>query len=121
MTRSEAILAREHDLPPKWDGVEVEWRGWEPPLQPTFRPHVPPCCCEQCGSDKHPALNQGLMAARPGGARLLRLVAFRCADCGVDVIRETSRRQRFGDSPEWWVLDESDYGAEGSTSPEGRA
>ena len=128
-------LAREHDLPPKWEGLAVLWRGWEAGL----RNHVIICpppktpeCCAACGSFEEPVTNRGLVAValflthdqlraeeenrkRLGSLAhkrkpraLYRLFAHRCPDCKHDVVWDT-------DTDDWWDLDHTDYGPDGST------
>jgi hypothetical protein len=128
------VLAREFDLPPKWDGLlVVKWTPWEaqtpaficPP--PKTRP-----CCPGCGSPEPSVVCRGMVALRPDLTReqweyeeenrarlgklahkrknvaLWRLHAFRCQDCRLDSVCDT-------DTDEWWDLDHTDYGPEGST------
>lgn len=127
-------LAREFDLPPKWNDCIVQWRGWEP--EPTVllcrrgKP-APRDCCSVCASPHPPVVNRGLVANSPlitpamlkrnedNRARLgalahkdaplahWRLYAYRCQDCRHDVVWDT-------DTDEWWDLDHTDYGPEGS-------
>ncbi|WP_426243723.1 hypothetical protein [Nocardioides sp. LHG3406-4] len=132
-------MLRVHDLPPTWDGLAVLWSGWEyaspglficpPPLREV---------CEGCGLPTtergFPAwsTNRGLVAvsavlthddlryeeenrARLGALAhrrkpraLFRLHAFRCHSCSLDDIWDT-------DTDEWWTLDHTDYGDDGST------
>ena len=44
-------LLREHDLPPKWDGLAVLWKGWEyvPPTSMTMFHSSGRDVCEGCG------------------------------------------------------------------------
>lgn len=104
-----------HPLPVAWDGREVKWSRWD------SSEHIIVCGsrneprCE-CGSTRHPFTAVGLRAADTGPGRFARrhalrdLHAFRCPDCGqVDVWDM--------DSNEWWTLDESDYGRNGSVPP----
>lgn len=126
-------LAREFDLPPKWNGLLVSWSGWEPQIPATICP--PPKtrdCCSACASPHPPATNRGYVATSPlvtpamlrrneeqraalplrerhhvPSLALFRLHAFRCQDCRHDVVWDT-------DTDEWWDLDHTDYGPEGS-------
>lgn len=120
-----------HDLPPRWDGTPVAWRGWE-----SFEAFV--CgprraACESCGSLEQPTLNMGLVGDDPtmtpedvrrddeavklaystGHRRerhsWIQLTAFRCAECGADSIVD--------DDGVVWTLDLSDYGDAGSEPP----
>ena len=118
-----------NDLPPRWDGFAVVWRGWTSPLVISCR-RLPGDRCVQCGGDKAPSVNVGLAAtdetmthrqvvdhdkaAQLGAGRVQRrawrsLMAMRCPDCGHDQVRD-------GEGT-WWDLDPSDYTDEGSTSP----
>lgn len=68
-----------HDLPPRWDGFAVAWRGWEERPSPTFicgepddvcgscgrGDHAWSNACERCGSDKPPSSNVGLIGDDP--------------------------------------------------------
>lgn len=132
-------LLREHDLPPRWDGLAAVWDGWHmPPADPVFI--CPPravhaSCCEGCGSTATQPMNRGRVARVPAvthdrirevdaardrlpagqrhripGKALHRLVAFRCPDCQLDVVWDMDTR-------EWWTLDHTDYGSEGSVTP----
>lgn len=127
-------MLREHDLPPKWDGRVVLWEGWRDPdrgvlfiCPPSRQRHV----CEGCGSTQEWVSNRGRVAVWAslthddlraddenrrllGGAAhkrkprsLWRLYAYRCPDCRLDTVWDT-------DTDEWFTLDHTDYGAEGS-------
>lgn len=100
-------------LPVRWDGAPVEWTEWNteqvflcPPPQP--RP------CPGCGLIRPRSMCRGIRK-RPGH-RLNRfgraeyyraLFAYRCSACGRDEVHESG-------STEWWVLDDTDYGPDGS-------
>lgn len=103
-----------HPLPAAWDGREVKWSRWDSTDRIIICP--PPKSRCDCGSTRAPFIAVGLRAADAGPGRFARrhalrdLHACRCPDCGqVDVWDM--------DSDEWWTLDESDYGPEGSTPP----
>ena len=112
---------RAHDLPPTWDGFEVEWRGWvTAPAMMHICPPRKPEACQACGSLAVPVINHGRLYAKPsevlrpiGKARLGKLkvgawlTAFRCTDCRHDTVLESPAARL-------WVLDESDYAADGS-------
>lgn len=51
----------------------------------------------------------GAAAYRRKNLALWRLHAFRCTDCKHDVVWDR-------DTDEWWTLDHTDYGDEGSTA-----
>lgn len=128
------IAAQVRDLPPKWDGQAVEWRGWTHGNSTNVL-HSPRERCEGCGSENEPSVNPGITDPRPGetytydpikktrtgreyigqpktvtAGRWVRIVAFRCPDCHRDEVWDKR-------TDEWWTLDESDYGAEGSVDP----
>jgi len=128
-------LAREFDLPPKWNGLLVSWNGWEPQI-PAFvcgpGARKQRDCCSACASPHEPAINRGYVATSPlttpamlrrneeqrdrlplgqrhkvPSLALFRLHAYRCQDCRHDVVWDH-------DTDEWWDLDHTDYGPEGS-------
>ncbi len=108
-TRLQVVAAgRDHDLPPRWDGVAVTWGPWTA-LLTSMRFHDPlGHACRACGQvDDEPHIATG----RPSGADpepgALRLTAFRCPGCGHDQVLDADG--------ELWDLDESDYIAMGST------
>lgn len=138
-------VSKLHHLPPKWDGRVVEWRGWEvlhTSADAGGRRHGGPAeACEGCGSVGKHASNLGVLYplagetttqplykrtkpkgnGRPGTLYqagehevpvkpTIQLFAFRCPDCGLDSVWDMR-------TDEWWVLDESDYGPDGSTDP----
>lgn len=121
-----------HDLPPRWDGYPVMWRGWQS-LTGHICGRAERACCERCGSVEYPTINVGLVGDDPDmtptdvehddqAVRLayqmrrrrkrrswIRLTAFRCVECGADNVVD-------GDGVSW-NLDLSDYGDAGSTEP----
>lgn len=128
-----------HDLPPRWDGRVALWRGWEY-QQPAFVcPPPTPTVCERCGTphghrgfptqsvnrarvalsvtttlvdiEAHDEnrLRLGVLAHKRKPIALWRLHAFRCPSCKMDTIWDI-------DTDEWWNLDESDYGDDGSVA-----
>lgn len=106
---------REHDLPPSCDGIAVEWLGWQ--ILPTHvficgRGRPEPDCCRACGSLTPSVINRGVRRVHLGGKdRVLAvLMAYRCPDCRHDAVHE------HGDD-QWWDLDHTDYGDEGSNNP----
>lgn len=139
MARDLLVELREHDLPPRWDGLAVVWDGWR--VDAGIDGHVficpppKPQCCAGCGSmapnvsnrgrvARVPAVTHASIAANdearnrlPAGERhqvkpkaLYRLHAFRCPDCFLDVVWDT-------ETDETWTLDHTDYGDEGSVAP----
>ncbi|XBB66883.1 hypothetical protein ABFU82_22665 [Nocardioides sp. WV_118_6] len=116
ITRSD----RTHDLPPAWDGLPVEWRGWIAAAT-TLSYHLPleETACRRCGSLNEQLLNVGVIDHGPrGDARdpeeprhHVRLFAFRCPDCRHDQVLDQ-------DDDQLWDLDETDYGDDGSVPPD---
>ncbi|MDP9820403.1 hypothetical protein [Nocardioides massiliensis] len=133
-------LLREHDLPPRWDGRAVVWEGWEYAPITTLHLHMRPDVCEGCGMPTMErgfpcwSTNKGLRAdsarlthddyraEEEARARLpfrvkgkmprywwIELHAFRCHHCQLDTVWDTA-------TDEWWVLDHTDYGDDGSVS-----
>lgn len=119
------LWPRTHDLPPRWDGLQVQWEGWRdigaificpPPKRPER--------CPFCASDQAPRINFGRIWTDPatapaaiGKARLHNgrhlvgtLTAFRCPDCNRDRVLDS-----IGSSGKWWDLDETDYTDDGSS------
>lgn len=127
-------LARKHDLPPRWDGCITTWRGWEPLPIAHICPPPKRRCCSGCGSAEEPVLNVGTVCHSPrtthaelrhdaeNRKRLrrlaykrpllatMRLYAFRCQDCRADEVWDRK-------TDEWWTLDHTDYGDNGSVAP----
>lgn len=112
---------REHDLPPRWDGLPVEWDEWEdtggmficpPPKHPAR--------CGKCGSTRPRRICTGRLWTDPatappaiGRARMRRgrhlvgmMSASRCPDCQHDTVRDPQGQE--------WDLDSTDYTDEGS-------
>lgn len=127
-------------LPPRWDGRRVDWRGWE-----SIHAHVCPptriAPCEGCGHVAAQPFNHGLLYPLPGETitqplykrthpkkngrpgtlyqagehdvpvkPAYLLTAYRCPNCQLDTVWDKR-------TDEWWVLDESDYGPAGSDDP----
>lgn len=132
------IVAREHDLPPRWDGRAVLWEGWdEQPMVFICPPPDVPGCCLECGSVERCIINSGLRAVdetitreqifqatcvtgemrRAGGPPRLGSIAVRelhvsrCPDCHHDIVFDLA-------TSETWDLDATDYGNAGSVQPE---
>lgn len=114
------LWPRDHDLPPRWDGLPVEWGKWDDTAgmficPPPRRPEQ----CEACRSTQPPLINIGRVWTDPatappaiGRARLDKgrhlvgtITAFRCPDCEQDTVL---------DSETSWILDETDYTDDGS-------
>jgi hypothetical protein len=132
--------AQTRALPTRWDGLATVWRGWEY-QQPAFVcPPPTPTVCERCGAphghrgwptqsvnrarvalratttladieaDDENRRRLGTLAHKRPSIALWRLHAWRCPNCGLDTIWDD-------DTDEWWNLDESDYGDDGSVRP----
>ena len=122
---------RAHDLPPRWDGRRVEWTEWET-FRTTMVYHGRSTACVLCLSVDEAMVTSGGILAEPGevvpirrprtaydalvnqraekrGAWIGVLYAFRCRECGHDQVLD-------GDD-NWWDLEDSDYGDEGSVAP----
>ena len=133
---------RQHDLPPKWDGRVVAWQGWEyapsgvficpPPKadvcegcrKPTtekgfpcwstnrgfvadsFRLTLDDFAAENEKRDRLPFLAKGKLARH----WWIELTAFRCHHCNLDSVWDWTTN-------EWWLLDHTDYGDDGSSPP----
>ena len=115
------LWPREHDLPPRWDGLPVEWGAWidsapiimcPPPKRPSR--------CGRCRSERPVLVCTGRLFSDPatappaiGQARLSRdrhlvgvMAAFRCTDCQHDTVRDPDGQ--------YWDLDDTDYRDAGS-------
>lgn len=103
-------------LPPKWDGADVEWRAWTDSAAIVMCPPPKPTPCVQCKSTRPPKSNSGRVIAEDGppgsgtGWSTYRLFVFRCPDCHLDTVWDMN-------TDEWWELDETDYGPDGSSAP----
>ncbi len=102
-------LARDHDLPPKWDGHHVEWTGWQNAPVTFICPPKKSEPCRMCGSTADTIHNRGYYRGldRRTGRQWKRVVlALRCPDCRTD--------QAMDWHGDWWDLDPSDYTNDGS-------
>lgn len=111
-------MTRSHDLPPRWDGLPVEWDEWWtlPDQQPTMcrihedgdsQPAFGHDLCTGCGRTSRHPIRHGRARTDIGGP--LHLVADRCPHCGHDTVSAISRGK-------WctWDLDINDYLESGS-------
>lgn len=131
-------LARENDLPPKWDGLVVLWDGWQYAPSGVFV--CPPPKNDVCEGCKAPKLERGF----PTWSTNKGLVAVSGVLTHADLRYEEENRKRLGriahkrkaralyrltafrcnvcsldevwdmDTDEWWVLDHTDYSDDGS-------
>ena len=113
------LWPRQHDLPPRWDGLPVEWGEWSS-TEGMFICPPPRDTCGRCGTVQPPRIALGRIWTDPqtapaaiGRARLQRgrhlvaiLSAFRCVVCEHDHVLD-------GDG-QAWDLDETDYTDAGS-------
>lgn len=132
---------REHDLPPRWNGHAVVWDAWEHGdahavfICPPPRPEV----CVGCGAptvvrgvacwsrtigyradspalphDDHHRENEArarlpfTVQAKLPRHWWITLHVYRCHHCQLDTVWDT-------ETDEWWTLDHTDYGDEGSS------
>ena len=131
MSEDLLTLLREHDLPPFWDGLAVVWGQWTTDLPVVFvcPPPKRPATCHGCGStaEQHQAKGRVARAAfithdriheydakhdplgRGKPVALVRLFVWRCPGCLLDVVWDI-------DTDEWFDLDHTDYGPDGSRS-----
>lgn len=102
-------MTRPHDLPPLWDGHRVEWFGPWRQIETSARFHLPlkdQACRHACGSLATPLSCRGVVHdGNPEGPRQLSVA--RCPDCHHDTVYDL-------ETGEFWDLDDSDYGPEGS-------
>lgn len=133
-------LLREHDLPPKWDGLAVLWRGWEYQQAGVFLCPPPTPREDRCGGCKEPLTERGF----PVQSVNKGLVAVSSVLTHDDLRYEEDNRERLGrlahkrkpralwrlyvwrcpncrldtvwdtDTDEWFDLDETDYSDAGS-------
>lgn len=115
------LWPRQHDLPPRWDGLPVQWGAWTdtagmflcpPPRHPER--------CARCGTTAAALINTGRIftdqASAPpaigrarlkGGRHLVGLIsAFRCPRCEHDRVLDPAGQE--------WELDATDYTDDGS-------
>lgn len=114
------LWPREHDLPPRWDGMLVEWGSWSDTSGVFICPPPRPEHCPQCSSLRATLINSGKLYIDPkhapsaiGRARLNAspyfvgtITAFRCPACGHDSVLDAEGRH--------WDLDATDYTETGS-------
>lgn len=115
------LWPRQHDLPPRWDGLPVEWGEWSDAADVYICP--PPrkrsrCC--RCGSCCKPRMSLGrgltelesvsgsVPARLVNGERVeAHLAVFRCPECEHDYVLDFA-------NDEAWDLDPTDYTDSGS-------
>lgn len=110
-----AVSGDRHDMPPKWDGVDVSWSPWRQMPLTTARFHTPAEPCQGCGNtdDTRYVSCDGRVPRlddRPGHVRprAIRFLAIRCIDCHTDAVWDET-------TGEAWTLDATDYSDTGST------
>ena len=117
-------MTRPFDLPPRWDGLPVEWdASWEALTARLNICKIDPQgsrsllddpeflgVCPGCGMAEKTSTKAGHIAYRMGKqTRYRRLNAYRCIRCGHDEIVELTPN-----GPQCWDLDETDYTEQGS-------
>lgn len=139
MTPRPALVALElFALPAKWDGRDVAWTKTErPEVIFICPPPTKPDLCPSCGTEARTEIWHGVVTPLPGdtvegevirktwrsgreyivrsqepATAVMALIAFRCPACRHDEVWDLR-------TDEHWVLDESDYGPDGSTQPTG--
>lgn len=113
------LWPREHDLPPRWDGMPVVWGGWDDTGHAFVCPPAKPDSCDRCASTRPRLLNVGRIwndpetaptatgPVRLNGRRPIgTIAAFRCPGCGHDRVLDHENQA--------WDLDPTDYGEDGS-------
>lgn len=115
------LWPREHDLPPRWDGLPVEWGAWGDTAGVLICPPPKlPDRCTRCGSTEAALINVGRIwtdkrsaptaigrARLRAGKHLVGLItAFRCPTCEHDHVLDPAGQA--------WDLDDTDYGEDGS-------
>lgn len=117
------LWPRQHDLPPRWDGLPIEWGEWSDTADVFICP--PPrerTRCSQCGSDRRPRMSLGRVltelavvdkstSVRPASvARVVaNLALFRCPECEHDYVLDFA-------NDEAWDLDRNFLRRRPSTS-----
>lgn len=99
----------DHDLPPSWDGVSIEWWGWGT-SDTSLEYHLPldQLACTHCGGLGGARINWGSRHEPKEDRQIRSLWAARCQDCGHDQVHDILTKEH-------WDLDPDDYGDEGST------
>ena len=116
------LWPRDHDLPPRWDGLPVQWgdRSDTAAVIICCPPPRHPEHCDQCGTTRPRLINIGRIwtdqASAPaaiGRARLHQnghlvglITAFRCTACNHDSVLDPHGQM--------WDLDPTDYTDDGS-------
>lgn len=113
------LWPRQHDLPPRWDGLPVEWGKWSDTAEIFICPPPKQQRCTHCGSLTAPLMNLGRVWTEPAteppaigrerrqhGRQLASILSvFRCPDCKKDHVLNGDER---------WELDSTDYTDAGS-------
>jgi hypothetical protein len=128
---------RQHDLPPAWDGRKVRWEPWrEPTHSASMDAHLGEEVCTECGTLAPRPYTRGLMDPAPGETETVtvtkrthrtrrayrateqraarpryHLIALRCQHCRTDTVIDLCTHEQ-------WVLDDTDYGDQGSHNPQ---
>jgi hypothetical protein len=135
--KPDLVVLTEHgsDLPPKWDGQDIEWTDWDISTSTLARFHTPPTACPGCGGDSRQQPHSvGVVQPREGETfksykprtlkrtgrvvsrevevpawPVVRFVATRCRTCRLDHVYDIREGS-------FWRLDASDYGPNGSVA-----
>ena len=95
-----------NNLPPRWNGKPVTWDGPQKGVS-TIEFHATPSKCPKCERRRWTDTWCGFVTEQwPVAA----LQLYRCRGCGHDHVFDLFTN-------EWWDLDATDYGPEGSTDP----
>ena len=104
---------KRHALPVAWDGHPVFWGEWEPVSGIIICGGISKRGwrgCKQCHTRVLPRMISGQVCDFTAHS----LVLFRCMTCGYTTVMEIDDADE-GDGWREWILDESDYGNQGST------
>jgi len=127
-------------LPARWDGDEVRWDAWEELPLSSLEFHGHPYRCTDCGTTARPYTSIG--RRQPGKGEVFEVIrhhrtitarwgstytipvydhaaawpvlqwwASRCGWCGHTEVYDTESREH-------WILDDTDYGPNGSRRPD---
>lgn len=116
------LWPRTHDLPPRWDGLPVQWSQWSTTdgIRLCGRASRSEDRCSRCSSTAAPRINLGRVWADPASAEpaigptrspqdrrpAYMITAFRCPACQHDWVLDGNA--------DTWDLDPTDYTDRGS-------
>lgn len=93
-------------LPAAWDGKPIKWDPWQRPLR-TSIDFIDVWECAQCDLPTGAWVARGYDTNPLGTPTFINYSATRCGWCGHTEVYQH-------DTKELWVLDETDYGPDGS-------